>query len=120
MRGLDPERLLDYVVEQLKTAERQPAHMSLPHADLCRMARVEQSNQQALFGYEHKPYPGAITLLRTGHGTYPSAPPDLGWGPLAGGGVEAHMIPGAHRTILQSPYIEVVGRVLRDCIARAA
>ncbi|MDQ3802523.1 MAG: thioesterase domain-containing protein [Acidobacteriota bacterium] len=120
LRSLAPDRQVDYVVERLKLADKQPPFMSMPHANPRRMLKVEKGNHQALFTYKHKPYPGVITLLRTARDARPTATPDLGWGPLAAGGVEIHRIPGDHKTMLKSPNIEVVGRVLKECIAKAA
>jgi thioesterase domain-containing protein len=120
LQSLNPDRQIDYVVEQLKLSDKRPPFMNMPHANHHRMLKVEKGNHQALYGYRHKPYPGRITLLRTERSASPSNIQDLGWGQIAAGGVEIHNIPGDHKTMLKSPGIEVIGQVLRECIAKAA
>lgn len=57
--------------------------------------------------YEPGTYGGRVTVLRS-----PRQPlwctydPELGWGALARGGVEVHAIAGAHRNLLEEPYVE--------------
>lgn len=120
LRGLDPDAQIDYVIERIRRSDDQPSYMSMPHCNPHRILKVEKCNHQALFTYKHKPYAGQITLLRTAErDASPSDPPDMGWGPYAGGGLKIHRIPGSHQTLLFDPYIEAVGRVLKGCIADA-
>ena len=120
LRSLDPEAQIDYIVERLRRSDDQPSYMSMPHANPHRMLKIEKSNHQALFTYRHKPYAGPITLLRTAErDASPSDPPDMGWAAYAGGGLTVHRVPGCHQTLLFSPHVETVGRVLKGCIADA-
>jgi thioesterase domain-containing protein/acyl carrier protein len=59
-------------------------------------------------------YRGRAILFRIAGETQP----DLGWGTLITGGVEVHPIPGLHGWSLSEPYIQVVGPLLRACLAR--
>jgi thioesterase domain-containing protein len=120
LRSLDPDRQIDYVIEQLRLADNPPPFMTRPDANPRRILKVERGNVQALFNYKHKPYSGKITLLRTRRDSQPNDTPDLGWGPWAAGGVEVHWIPGEHNTLIESPNVEAVGRILMECIAKAA
>ena len=70
--------------------------------------------------YVPQSYPGRITLFRARiQPLFGAHLPDLGWGELAGQGVEVHEIPGDHRTFVQDPHVQVLaGRlaaVLRAC-----
>lgn len=120
LQSLDPDGQVDYVIDELRQSERRPVFMDMPYSNHRRMMKVEKGNHQSLFTYRHQPYPGVITLLRTAREESPGSTPDLGWAPLAAGGVEIHRVPGTHKSMLQSPNIEVVGQVLRECINRAA
>jgi non-ribosomal peptide synthase protein (TIGR01720 family) len=81
--------------------------------------------------YRASTYPGRITLLRA-RTADPAAlrdmtpdwrqiydDPTLGWGSVAAGGVEVHTVPGSHMTLLETPHVETLAQVLRECIARA-
>lgn len=120
LRSLSPDQQIDYVIEQLRLADKPPAFMTRPNADPRRILKVERGNVEALFNYEHKPYPGKITLLRTGRDSHSTNDPELGWGAWAAGGVEVHWIPGEHNTLIESPNVEAVGRILMECIAEAS
>lgn len=117
--GLDPDRQLDYVVEHLKRGAISPPFMKMRNVNPQRMLRVELGNRKAVYHYEHKPYPGRITLLRAGEPSTQTVVPHLGWGPLALGGVEIHWVPGDHNTVIEPPNVAVVGRVLRECVDKA-
>jgi amino acid adenylation domain-containing protein len=43
----------------------------------------------------------------------------LGWGNRTTGGVEAHLVPGDHRTMLREPHVGKMAEVLTACLARA-
>lgn len=120
LRSLDPDQQIDYVIEQFKLADNPPPFMTRPNTDPRRILKVERGNVEALFNYEHKPYPGKITLLRTGRDSHSTSDADLGWGAWAAGGVEVHWIPGEHNTLIESPNVEAVGRILKECIAEVA
>nr|QEO73776.1 thioesterase [uncultured bacterium] len=120
LRSLDPDGQVDYIVEHLRRSDDPPSYMNMPHANPHRMLKVEKGNHQAIFTYKHKPYAGPITLLRTAErDASPSDPPDMGWEEYAGGGLKIHRIPGSHQTLLFSPHVEAVGRILKECIADA-
>jgi len=66
--------------------------------------RAKDVNWFAALRYEAVPYPGRVTLFRAATPlSFIDMPRDreLGWGPLAGAGVEVHEIPGTHREIMR-------------------
>lgn len=75
---------------------------------------------QAVMAYKPEVYPGQVTLFRVqtlalSHWN----DPELGWGPLAAGGLEIRQVPGAHYNILEHPNVEVVAEQLRECLSAA-
>ena len=42
-----------------------------------------------------------------------------GWGRVATGGVEVHVIPGDHEALVEEPYVEVLAEALGACITQA-
>jgi amino acid adenylation domain-containing protein len=69
--------------------------------------------------YRARPYPGRVTLLRPSDA--PLAVPtlrDRGWGKLAAA-VDVHFVPGQHHSMVKEPYVQVLARVLQECLDRA-
>lgn len=120
LRELDLEGQVAYVINRLRLAEDKPPFMHMSDASVRRVLLVEKSNCQALFNYRHEPYHGPITLLRATHGPTSREPHDMGWSSLAAGGLEVHVVPGDHESMIESPHVEVTGRLLLECIARGA
>jgi amino acid adenylation domain-containing protein len=69
--------------------------------------------------YSPKIYPGKITLFRaTQLGGGIEHDPQMGWGGLAGGGLETHLIPGYHAHIVLEPRVRVLAEKLTACLDR--
>jgi thioesterase domain-containing protein len=69
--------------------------------------------------YRPQPYPGAITLFKARARPLTRAlEPDLGWRRVVLGGVEVRRVPGNHRSMMQSPYVESLARRLGELISR--
>ena len=72
--------------------------------------QTEEAHKQALTQYAFHPYAGKITLMRA----VDRGPevlgkredPTLGWGHLAGGGLEIHDVDTGHMSMLFDPYVE--------------
>ncbi len=79
---------------------------------------VYLANLQALRRYTAGPYPGRITLLKT-QSDIAAADAALGWGRLAGQGVEVFEVPGKHFDMVSEPHVGVLAQVLKECLARA-
>lgn len=120
LRRLSLEAQVAYVIQRLRLAEDKPPFMHMPDASVRRVLLVEKSNCHALFNYRHEPYHGPITLLTAAHGPASKGPHDMGWSSLAAGGLEVHVVPGDHESMIESPHVEATGRLLLDCIARGA
>lgn len=69
--------------------------------------------------HDLKPYPGRVTLFRASE-TEVSNPngSDIGWAPLAQGGLDVHIIHGTHN-IVKEPYVAELARLLKMSIDRA-
>jgi len=65
--------------------------------------------QQAIQAYKPYVYPGRILLL---HSTEQASEPPAGWEALGAGGVESHVVPGDHHTILHEPQIKIWATLL--------
>jgi thioesterase domain-containing protein len=82
--------------------------------------RAKDVNWFAALRYEALPYCGRVTLFRaTIPLSFVEMPGDkqLGWGPLAKGGVDVHEIPGTHLEIMREPNVAIVARELSRCLA---
>ncbi|MGC2491227.1 SDR family NAD(P)-dependent oxidoreductase [Candidatus Binatus sp.] len=84
--------------------------------------RAKDVNWFAALRYEALPYAGRVTLFRAITPlSFIDMPTDreLGWGPLAQGGVEVHEIPGTHREIMREPNVSVLAHEVSKCLAAA-
>jgi amino acid adenylation domain-containing protein len=82
--------------------------------------RLWVTHLRAASRYRPQPYPGKVTILRTP--LYPflcSFDATFGWGELAGGNVTVKIVPGAHESILNEPYVRRVAAELDECFAKA-
>ena len=74
-----------------------------------------EAHSRALAGYAPHTYTGPMTLIRARTLRLTAwAPPDLGWRPLAKGGLDIRMVPGAHDNILAEPRVEALAQQLRE------
>jgi thioesterase domain-containing protein len=67
----------------------------------------------AAMNYQPRPWPGQVTLFRAAIQPDPRLPKDLGWTPLAQGGVEVYELPGDHDLVFLDPNIQVLAAQLR-------
>jgi acyl transferase domain-containing protein/thioesterase domain-containing protein len=85
-----------------------------------RYSQVEKMHWRALERSTYRNYPGKVTLLRA----LDRSPeklglredPTLGWGRLAGGGVEIHNVQSGHNTLLREPYVQDVSEKLKTIL----
>ena len=81
---------------------------------------ILKAGSRAARNYDPKIYPGKITLFRaTNLGGGIEHDPQMGWGGLAGGGLETHVIPGYHAHIVLEPRVRVLAQHLIDAIGKA-
>ena len=79
-----------------------------------------ETNYLAWQSYVPRPYPGRVTLFRAR--TRPilhSLRPDLGWGEVAQGGVEIHVVNGKHWRIMLDPHVQELADQIRKCLEEA-
>jgi amino acid adenylation domain-containing protein len=79
--------------------------------------RVFRENASAMFAYAPKPYPGRLVFFhaRERDAINPKHP-ELAWIPLATEGVEVHVVPGNHASMLQEPHVERLAGKLRGML----
>lgn len=75
---------------------------------------------RAQLDYKPEPIRGKVTLFRVkALSLARSFDPLMGWGGLARGGVESRLIDGSHGNIVFKPYVESLGRELKDALEKA-
>lgn len=68
--------------------------------------------------YEPRQYPGRVTLFKAAdQSVLLGLDPELGWGPVAKGGVEVYEVPGDHMTILDRPRVAHLAEKLKRYMA---
>jgi amino acid adenylation domain-containing protein len=86
---------------------------------LKRLFQIFSMNVRAMMRYELKRYTGRITYFRASSRLAAELPcdPIEEWRTLAAQGVEVHMIPGNHYTMLTEPSVQVMADWLRTCLS---
>lgn len=112
---LPKHELLERVLEHAKRAGLVPSDIEVsqaqPFIELCKAAF------RATRIYVPHHYPGRITLFKAGQELgETSSDPTLGWSEWAAGGVDVHVVPGNHATMVYKPYVEVLAEKLRACL----
>jgi len=115
---LPKQELLERVLQHAKSAGLMPADIEVsqaqPFIELCK------ADFRATRNYELHHYPGRITLFRAGQEfAGSSSDPTLGWSKWATGGVDVHVVPGNHATMVYKPHVEVLVEKLRACLNQA-
>ena len=82
---------------------------------LTRLFDVFRTNVRALLSYKPQSYPGRITFFRASEQVADVDPADA-WQNLAADGVEVHVVPGDHYTMLREPSVQVMAEGLKVCI----
>jgi thioesterase domain-containing protein len=91
-----------------------------PHSQNANNSKVDCANDRAMQRYVPQAYPGRATLFLASEPLVRYSPdPRLGWSELAAGGLEVHVVPGTHHTMLRQPHVRVLSEKLRICIHRA-
>jgi thioesterase domain-containing protein len=67
--------------------------------------------------FEPKTYPGRVTVFRTKRQPLNRIrDPQLGWGKLAGGVLDVHIVPGKHGDVLREPNVQSLAEELKKCL----
>jgi FkbH-like protein len=83
---------------------------------------IEELNLEASKNYQPKFYPGKLILMRTMQwlgGVGCEIDEQMGWGKLAGGGVEVYDVPGHHLSMFEKPHVQKLAETLRGCLHKA-
>jgi thioesterase domain-containing protein len=83
-----------------------------PHVNLTNI------NDKASLEYSPKPYNGKITLFRPKCYFAGCKENDFGWGEVARGGVEVHVLQVNPRGLLVEPFVQELSKVLKHCIEK--
>jgi thioesterase domain-containing protein len=108
---LQKYRLFWKVRRQLRAGQTLPQSLISPF--------LWKSHIDLVNNHEIKAYPGRVTLFRASE-TEVSNPngPEIGWTPLAQGGLDVHIIHGTHN-IVKEPYVAELARMLKLSIDKA-
>ena len=84
---------------------------------LIRLFEVFRTNVCALLSYKPQFYAGRITFFRASEQIADiSTDPAKDWRNMAAAGVEVHVVPGDHYTMLREPAVQVMAEWLKVCI----
>jgi thioesterase domain-containing protein len=115
---LSKDEQLAFMLEQAKAAGLVPAELDASQAR--RFVELLRNDLRATQNYELHLYPGRITFFKaseTPAGTSPD--PTMGWSSWAGGGVDVHVVPGNHASLMYEPHVEVLAEELTACLNQA-
>lgn len=99
--------LLSRLIKQLASD-----HKPLPHR--LRHFNIIQTYDQAMKDYNAAPYNGRITLFRSKLST---GPLEMGWTPVAKGGVDVHLVEGDHFDMMKDAQVRFIAAKLNELIA---
>jgi thioesterase domain-containing protein len=112
---LPKDELFTRVLEQAKSASLVPQEIEVSQAQ--RFVQLLKTDFRATESYVLHLYPSRLTLFKASEelaGTSPD--PTLGWSEWAAGGVEVHVVPGNHATMVYKPHVEVLAEKLKACL----
>jgi hypothetical protein len=125
---LGPDEQLNYFLGKLKAVDfvSPDAELSLIRGFIA----VHKASSQASARYlsQARAFPGAMALFLCGDvAACDFRAQDrklrdditLGWGELVAGGVETHVVPGDHISMLQPPHVQTLAAELSSCIERS-
>jgi amino acid adenylation domain-containing protein len=107
-KALSPDQLVRHIREKTENTG-QFSNQGIPD-QFHRYLTVFKTHCQAASTFTPQSYPGKVVLFRAVEG---AGEPGMDWKHLAGDGVEIHEIPGDHFSILQTPHVQTLTRVLR-------
>jgi amino acid adenylation domain-containing protein len=103
-----------------KAGSKQGVADGLPEAATGSVATNRKNPMSTYFpgpGFVPKTYNGKITVFRVrGQPLNRIRDRQLGWGRLAQGGVDVHVVPGKHETVLREPNVRRLAEELKKCL----
>ncbi|HEX8352122.1 MAG TPA: amino acid adenylation domain-containing protein, partial [Pyrinomonadaceae bacterium] len=116
--ALPPDERLTYALEEAKKAGVIHPDMSAEQAR--RLYELFKINVGAMNSYSPQPYPGRVTLFAAQERPDGSPhDPTLGWSGLAAG-VEVHVVPGDHYSVVREPHVRFLAERLTACLQTTA
>jgi len=117
LAALPHHEQLALALQQAKNAGLVPAELDISAAG--RFVEIIRSNLRATQAYQMRSYPGRIEFFKARE-VEADAPADLtmGWRDWAGG-VDVHVVPGNHASMMYPPHVEVLAKALTACLDRA-
>lgn len=115
---LDTDEKLAFIFEQARKANLLSPNVEL--SQVRRLFHVFRTNIRAMWSYVPQAYLGRVTLFKSRE-QFAEDPqdPTMGWGKLATEGVEIHVVPGNHYTMIGKPHVQVLAERLRACLDEA-
>jgi aspartate racemase len=84
------------------------------------LAKVDQANAQAMATYVPKPYPGRLVLFWATDAVFRAYQDRrLAWADIAEQGLEVHVVPGNHLSIMEPPQLDVFADTLKKCLQKS-
>jgi hypothetical protein len=82
--------------------------------------RKQQGLSKLSRSYQPQPYPGKVVLLLARHRRLiDTLEADWGWGRFARGGLETHILPGDHFSLMRDPeHVNLLADRIRELLAR--
>jgi len=112
---LGPDERLEQLLERLKSEGLLPPDLELSR--LRRHFNVFKANVRAMLGYRPRPSQSPIVLFvaeeKLAGGRRDTA---NGWGRLAAAGMELHVVPGDHFTMVREPKVRALAGLLRESL----
>jgi amino acid adenylation domain-containing protein len=106
---LAPDEWFNYLLKRLKAESIVPPDFGPVEARF--YFDMVKANRQAALKYVPRPYDGKVTLFRSSERSG-FTDPTLGWGQLAEGGVEVHVVAGKHEEIVMRPHVQSLAEEL--------
>jgi thioesterase domain-containing protein len=111
LRRLDEDGVLGRLLELTRSRRLLPAEFGLEQVRT--LWRVFKANHRAARRYQPEPAAMPLKLIRATTGARTSSRDgDLGWSALSPAGLEVHVVPGDHFSIVQEPAVGDVARRL--------
>ena len=104
-----PARIFEYMRRRTKS-----------RANPAALAKVISANISAEYNYVPKSYPGPLVLFWcSGWAFRAYQDTRLAWSEVAEGGLEVHVVPGNHITMMEPPNVEIVAAKLSKCLEKS-
>jgi amino acid adenylation domain-containing protein len=122
LRSMNETEREEHLISTMQRTGLLPAGLEMDVAK--RYGRFLGISAKAYFEYEGRlrPYQGLMTLIRAwgnDRGDAGAADSTFGWKEFVHGGVDVHMISGAHEKIFDVPYVHELAACLDACLRRA-